>query len=74
MRRNYARLRHSALCSIYGAKTDLPKNNMVLWSSVVSKLLPLRPKVINNKLKFMKWTIKEVNNFCRNSIKFMLNF
>ena len=74
LRRNSARLRHSALCSIYGVKTDLPKNSRVLWSSVVSKLLPLQPKVINNKLNFMKWTIKEVNNFCQNSIKFMLNF
>ena len=74
LRRNSARLRHSALCSIYGAKKDLPKNSMVLWSSVVSKLLPLWPKEIKNELNFRKWTIKKINNLCQNSIKFMLNF
>ena len=74
LRRNSARLRHSALCTIYGAKTDLPKNMMVLWHPVVGKLLPLRPKVIKNELNFRKWTIKKVNNLCQNFIKFMLNF
>ena len=51
LRRNSARLRHSALCSIYGVKTDLPKNSRVLWSSVVSKLLPLRPNVIKKQIE-----------------------
>ena len=61
-----ARLGHSSLCSIYETKNDSPKNMKVLWRTVVSKLLPLRPKVIKNELNFRKWTIKKFNNFCQN--------